>query len=1552
MPNAHISPPCNSHILYLSTFRPSGDNAIPIAEEPDTWFDAEDSIRVEEAWFDASDTTCNGKNSPEQNADSLVPFTEDCRRSIQQLMATLGNHEESKILSFCLSKLLPGVPANLAIAANSLYTAITERRNIDTAILQALGLASWFLPDNTIFSQSACYIRETVTGWLGEAFVHQFLGDEENQSSSTVFTALAVTALVAKHWMSDRGAAQRGLLRLPASIANLFIRLSHCWNALGLMARNNLPRGSLQQAPAFEVDSCIEVSGATSASRITAFTSNSTATPQSFIRGTVLNRPLVVPEADGSLAEQAHLLAVDKFRQQSGLSLLMNCATRSAKTHQQVNNSVITYTHLNTQCDATTHPKPLPPEIEGSIVQAYSSPAAQRSGGEALLPLVAAAAAAPLVTSYVRALKSKTVIAAGTVAGLTGLGLAGKVLWDRTGSPHQAEATTADGQSSELPPGKVKRHPPDKPPRVMNKENHSIIKMLSKKGILFLDETEKISTVSKEKMLAALASYLFNQNHNATEYKTKIKLLASKILAASYQYGGAKDEKISFAQAGSVVRRWAFNNVLGCSPEKILIDKVRSYYFKQTSTIKDAYIQLTISRLYSTGTLKDDKVPLSQRSALADMWNAFLMEEMPFLNFSHGRVANLKLSNYDLANLYTGSRFLQLNSDKAYTYQEAMSTGEKMWQLAVNEGIAEDNIIYYKFPALLFSTFSPSTEGYWASDNEFDDINRYILYRKEIMTLEQDIENKYTAYHSATLQWLNKGKLAEKIISQCPEIPHIRAIRTPGFGAQEIDCNKFPESCKETDQKAAIEFYLRGTKKPCGEAPDSLDVEYKKLTAAVADTFREIDPYLIQSAMKSLSKDDYDMISSPESFVYPADIHVRSQRPAWGSMGGGVHINDFDIRLNKTDIFAVHNNGMERIYALQGVNSDTEGYRIIRVDRNIANFINHGLFDYSFDKNFTINDRDLTFTAGSDKFKYSFSINKTAGKYNDEAALVNWLKNKHREALFNNLYQSGNDQSEFQKIWSFIKHLIPFYDCIESIVNKDPLQAIPACLTDALSFLPVFGQATRLSTKFGMQVAKGLSHAPALAGIRSWSVLGRNILHETRLPTLKELALLGANTLRAADPGFELLTFTGRAFRQSILHLLASDKKTAELANRLGQNNGSGWSQKKTPPTSTMATLPRTSLQVPVIPVGIKGGKAIYARVNPETGEAFGSKYWLNRMGGLFEIKPAYREYGGVNVGQKIPTELQSDVDIFRKYIKQLESTSCNLSSARQKRQINCQPLSLSTHSLACVLKYATIYELLHLSHIPEFRQSIARAIYDTIAHEPISAEGVLHSIVYTAMENDDTHLLSAILAGHVPEYIYNHILSYHRAFWPNSGVSQGIESPRILDFYSTTGQTTGIPDLSDKVSFTAIDMDGSERRLNILAHGCPGIASLDMIHYMNADDFYNTLYMRGILSQNFDKIRLFVCSGADSSPGKISIAERLAQLTGKPVEGFSGAVVSSVKFIFGQYEFPFYEFIARENLAGGFVGANAIINHYRHFITIGISPNNPYHSRIFNPPD
>ncbi|MFU9135952.1 hypothetical protein, partial [Erwinia tasmaniensis] len=44
-------------------------------------------------------------------------------------------------------------------------------------------------------SRVASFIRDTVTGWTDETFLQQFTGNEENHTSTHLFTALAVTAI-------------------------------------------------------------------------------------------------------------------------------------------------------------------------------------------------------------------------------------------------------------------------------------------------------------------------------------------------------------------------------------------------------------------------------------------------------------------------------------------------------------------------------------------------------------------------------------------------------------------------------------------------------------------------------------------------------------------------------------------------------------------------------------------------------------------------------------------------------------------------------------------------------------------------------------------------------------------------------------------------------------------------------------------------------------------------------------------------------------------------------------------------------------------------------------------------------------------------------------------------------------------------------------------------------------------------------------------------------------------------------------------------------------
>lgn len=432
-------------------------------KEQDIWFDAIDYIEIEDTWFDASEEY-QVSQSPyaREAADNWVPFTEDCRRGVQQFLRTLGEYGEGRMLSACISGFLPDTPTRLVLAANSLYTAITERRNIDALTVHALGLVSWYLPENNGVSRLATFIRDTIIGWTGETFLWHFLGDKENHTSIHLFTALAVTVIVAGRWMKDEGAPQRSVLKVPVFMANIFIRASHYWAALGNMAKS-FPSGVeipeyarlLQRIPAFEIDTQVEITnkkcdtticGSSTAPRLSAFSSNSTVNPEAYTRATVQNRltPTFGDNIHLSAPEKAHSLVMDKLRQENGLSNLLYCATRKTETCQQTNENVVTATHFNTKCDATVYPVPLWKAADmltrhTDMPETQISSSATRQGREdALLSLViTGASVVPVAISYMGALKSKSIIAVGSILGAVGVTSGEKFLWNSFSSSKQ-----------------------------------------------------------------------------------------------------------------------------------------------------------------------------------------------------------------------------------------------------------------------------------------------------------------------------------------------------------------------------------------------------------------------------------------------------------------------------------------------------------------------------------------------------------------------------------------------------------------------------------------------------------------------------------------------------------------------------------------------------------------------------------------------------------------------------------------------------------------------------------------------------------------------------------------------------------------------------------------------------------------------------------------------------------------------------------------------------------------------------------------------------------
>lgn len=1205
------------------------NNITPQSSSFPLFFDNADSLNTDEKEikFVPPDDERAGSICAERYAESLVPFTEDCRRCIQQLIKILGDYKQSELLSIGLAKMLPGLPVNIVMAADSLYIAITERRHIDSALLHALGLATACLPDNlNMISRLAGYLRETIGSLTGASFLE---ADEESHTSGYLFTALAVTALAARYWITDNSAPQRGLLRLPAYMANLMVRAGQYWQALGYMAQNGFyPQAPASPIPAFEVDTCVETAqtrcvetageGMASISKplITAFLSNSTAQFDGLTTATVLNRPVMARGENLGIADTAHALATQKLKQASGLSQLLYCNTRRTITRQNQSNCLITHTHVNTRCDATLHPPPWAktavsgPALARPFAPTTELPAIRRDNK----PTLIVQGADPAVENVgILNQVADTLLKAGRFIHhfrpFKSLLAAAAPLERRHDTPVSAKMAPRSARNN--------RHRLHLP-RAVRKANKRIIRHLCRKKRL------QPNAVSRETLLAALAGYLFDANKGGIAGHAKeVNIISRHILAAAGLYGGKRHEIISLERAETVIRYWVFNNILGMGLEDYVARNVAGDAYPYYFTLSSIHHLLSLQELHNQKLLNLTNIPNQRWGDFNAMWFSFLIKEMPVLRFEEKSIQGFTLGDYRFASLYTGARFLEELGITTYTRKEAIQTGKKMWKLACDEGITEDKMVFFQGPALFFKAMlSPESVNRerHSSGLKIEALNDYIQYRKMIEALHQDLTHKYEDYHSSVKQWLSKGALAEEIIARCPtaELPFLPDL---------ADSIRTKQQRREKAVLSAKQIYMNAVAKPCDSAPESLSDEYQKLTAEVADRFYDLDKLLVHLAFNALPKEEYAALFASGTVIRPVLLKMRTDRQVYVLYGDLLDIN-VDVELRFTDLISVNRDGDEWIYALRGGRgNNTEGYNLIRVDRDIRKYIEAGLINYDFGGDYTITEGKVD----SHKEKFNYSIRTDNSRMlstgDSEDTLVDYLSNLHRDSLYRYLHESGNDKSDLQKIWNVAKHFIPFYDCVEGIIDHKPVEAAQSCLMDVVSFLPVFGQAARLSGKFGVGLARGLRSGKMALDVGSFALGAKSVLREIRLPILSELSSLGKSTLRSIDPGFELGLRLSKKWGNKLLSRLSSDKSTADLARGIASSEVIAKLPVAPRGGVKTALLPHTTIKVPVKVVGRKGGQDIYVRIHPETGEAFGKRYLLIKG----RLKPVKKEYYASN---------------------------------------------------------------------------------------------------------------------------------------------------------------------------------------------------------------------------------------------------------------------------------------------------------------------------------
>lgn len=493
------------------------------------------------------------------------------------------------------------------------------------------------------------------------------------------------------------------------------------------------------------------------------------------------------------------------------------------------------------------------------------------------------------------------------------------------------------------------------------------------------------------------------------------------------------------------------------------------------------------------------------------MWKSFLNDELPFLQFYEESIKNLKLSHYDFASLYTGSSFLNTVLGNNFTAEEAISTGEIMWNFAINEEEDNSKLVHYWPPALFYLTAIAPSNTTQNQINNADILNLYLQHRKKIITIQAEIKNKYDQYIIAIKKWRSKSTLKNHIISTCLSTHDIN----PDYQENAIDIQrnneKQPANLKEI-------IYPHHNQISCKHISEYTNNIYKKLTESVAYAFYEMNKYIIMAAIISLPEGEKKFINSPRAIIHSATVRMKKNNKSWLKY---LSLYDDEIIIfqgAKTELITVSIDREERIYALKAEENSIHGYRVIRVDREIRKYLENNIFNYDFHNDCIIDTTSIRYNGENYFYNLILKEQIKSDKKNNLHSIVDFLSMKYHNDLYRDLYKigdtGGNDIVDRKNIWNIVKHITPFYGCVENIIDSNPVQAIPACLIEV-------------------------------------ELASKNLLQEISLPMASELTSLGKETVRDIDHGFELITDISSTSGQRILKQMPGNKQTERIAQKI-----------------------------------------------------------------------------------------------------------------------------------------------------------------------------------------------------------------------------------------------------------------------------------------------------------------------------------------------------------------------------------------------------------------
>lgn len=211
----------------------------------------DDLLEVDKTFYAALDDLPAEINSPKEGAEILIPLTEDSIRCMKEMIGRWAQGMQYEGINSLISEFIPGLPSELLLMADRLYTAFRTGR-FDIATLDTLRIVSCnVLNDDNDIARMAQFVRETLKDYVGEHLFSAEVPPEENHPSTYFVLGMTALLIATQYKLQNNKPSQRLLFNFPRIFRNMMMRTKIWLNQIDNIASHVGPgcRLTLQNNP-------------------------------------------------------------------------------------------------------------------------------------------------------------------------------------------------------------------------------------------------------------------------------------------------------------------------------------------------------------------------------------------------------------------------------------------------------------------------------------------------------------------------------------------------------------------------------------------------------------------------------------------------------------------------------------------------------------------------------------------------------------------------------------------------------------------------------------------------------------------------------------------------------------------------------------------------------------------------------------------------------------------------------------------------------------------------------------------------------------------------------------------------------------------------------------------------------------------------------------------------------------------------------------------------------------------------------------------------------